>query len=92
MGPLFKDYMSKARTLASTMPTDKLLHFLAGIAIAALVYPFGILWAFLAVSIVAIGKEIRDAQGFGTPEIADALATIAGGAVLLGWYLLMPSF
>lgn len=27
------------------MPTDKLLHLFAGIAIAAVVYPFGILWA-----------------------------------------------
>lgn len=27
----------------------------------------------------AIGKELRDMRGFGTPELLDALATVAGG-------------
>jgi hypothetical protein len=45
------------------MPTDKLLHLLAGIAIAAVVYPFGILWACLAVFVAAIGKEAYDSTG-----------------------------
>jgi hypothetical protein len=68
------------------MPTDKLLHFLAGIAMAAILYPFGILPAMLAVTIAAIGKELRDMRGHGTPEVLDALATVAGGAALLGWF------
>jgi hypothetical protein len=68
------------------MPTDKLLHLLAGIAIAAILYPFGIFPAMLAVCIAAIGKELRDMRGHGTPEVLDALATVAGGAVLIGWF------
>ena len=72
------------------MPTDKLLHFLVGIAIAAILYPFGVLPTMLAVTIAAIGKELRDMRGHGTPEVLDALATLAGGAVLLGWYSVQP--
>ena len=69
-----------------TMPTDKILHLLAGSTIAALVYPFGILWAIAAVSIAAVGKEIYDSTGRGNVELMDAVATLAGGVVLLGWY------
>jgi hypothetical protein len=47
------------------MPTDKLLHFLAGCTIAALGYPFGIFWACLAVFAAAVGKEAYDSTGRG---------------------------
>ena len=33
----------------------------------------------------AIGKEVWDAQGHGTPDSIDALVTVAGGAAMLGW-------
>jgi nucleoside permease NupC len=72
------------------MPTDKLLHLLVGIAIAAILYPFGVLPAVLAVCIAAIGKELQDMRGHGTPEVLDAAATIAGGGLLLGWYSVQP--
>jgi hypothetical protein len=68
------------------MPTDKIFHVLVGIAIAAVLYPFGILPAMLAVCIAAIGKELRDMRGRGTPEVLDALVTVVGGGLLLGWY------
>ena len=67
---------------------DKLAHFLAGIAVAALAYPFGVVPALLFTLAAAIGKEIWDAKGHGTPEILDAVATLLGGAVLVGWYQL----
>jgi len=35
------------------------------------------------VSVIAIGKEIYDGMGYGTREVADALWTIAGGAVVV---------
>lgn len=63
-----------------TMPTDKILHLLAGIAIATLVYPFGILWAIAAVFIAAIGKETYDSTGRGHVELLNAVATVAGWA------------
>ena len=71
------------------MPADKLLHLLAGIAIAAVVYPFGVIPALLAVILAAVGKELWYAQGHGTPDHIDALATVAGGCAMLGWLLLM---
>lgn len=72
------------------MPSDKLLHLLAGSTIAALVYPFGILWACLAVFIAAIGKEAYDSTGRGHVELLDAAATVAGGALLVWWYAVQP--
>ena len=65
---------------------DKLAHFHAGIAVAALAYPFGVLLACFAVVVAAIGKELWDAQGNGTPDPIDAVATLLGGAALVGWY------
>jgi len=72
------------------MPTDKLLHLLVGIAIAAALYPFGLIPAMLAVTIAAVGKELYDSTGSGHVEVLDAVATLAGGAVLLGWYSVQP--
>jgi hypothetical protein len=68
------------------IPRDKLAHFLAGIAVAAVAYPFGLIAAMLATVIAAVGKELWDAQGNGTPEMADFLATVVGGGMLVGWY------
>lgn len=72
------------------MPTDKLLHLLAGSTIAALVYPFGFIAVCVAVFGAAVGKEAYDSTGRGHVELLDALATVAGGAVLLGWYSVQP--
>lgn len=33
----------------------------------------------------AVGKELWDAQGHGTPDRIDALVTVAGGAAMLVW-------
>jgi hypothetical protein len=74
------------------IPTDKLLHILVGIAIAAAVAPFGAAPAFCAVLIAAIGKELYDRTGRGTPELLDAVATVAGGAALLAWYCALTYF
>jgi hypothetical protein len=68
------------------MPTDKLLHLLAGSTTAALVYPFGVFWSCLVVLVAAVGKEAYDATGRGNVELLDAVATLAGGAALLVWY------
>lgn len=65
---------------------DKLLHLLAGIAIAAILYPLGIYVALGAVLVAAVGKELWDARGHGTLEVLDAVATCVGGFGLLVWY------
>lgn len=66
---------------------DKITHTLAGAAIAAAMLPWGVIPALLAVVVAAVGKELWDAQGHGTPDRIDALATILGGAAMLGWLL-----
>ena len=66
---------------------DKTAHTLAGAAIGAALLPFGVIPSLLAVLVAAVGKELWDAQGHGTPDRIDALVTIAGGAAMLGWLL-----
>ena len=66
---------------------DKIAHTLAGAAIAAALLPFGIIPALLAVVVAAVGKEVWDAQGHGTPDHIDALVTVIGGVLMLGWLL-----
>ena len=47
--------------------------------------PWGVIPALLSVLVAAFGKEVWDAQGHGTPDRIDALATVAGGVLMLGW-------
>ena len=70
-------------------PLDKITHTLAGSAIAAAFMPWGVIPALLAAIVAAVGKEVWDAQGNGTPDRIDALATVAGGCAMLGWLLLI---
>ena len=37
----------------------------------------------------AIGKELWDAQGHGTPDRIDALVTVAGGVLMVSWLTLV---
>ena len=68
------------------MPSiDKITHTLAGAAIAAALLPWGVIPALLAVVVAAVGKELWDAHGHGTPDRIDALATVIGGVLMLGW-------
>lgn len=71
------------------MQLDKITHTLAGAAIAAALMPWGVIPAMLAVVVAAFGKELWDAQGHGTPDHIDALATVAGGVLMLGWLTLI---
>ena len=74
------------------MQLDKITHTLAGAAIAAALLPFGVIQALLAVVVAAVGKEIWDAQGHGTPDHIDALVTVAGGVFMTGWLELCKTF
>lgn len=58
--------------------------------LAAALLPWGVTTALLAVVIAAVGKEAWDAQGHGTPDRIDALVTVIGGALMLGWLHLAP--
>ena len=73
-------------------PLDKITHTLAGAAIAAALLPWGVIPALLAVVVAAVGKEVWDAHDHGTPDKWDAIATIAGGALMIGWLELCKTF
>lgn len=64
---------------------DKITHTLAGAVIAAALLPWGVIPALMAVVVAAVGKELWDAQGNGTPDHIDAVATVIGGVLMLGW-------
>lgn len=68
---------------------DKITHTLAGAAIAAALLPLGVIPALLAVIVAAVGKELWDTQGHGTPDRIDALATVAGGVLMASWLTLV---
>tara|TARA_R110000850_G_C9826838_1_gene452953 strand:- start:651 stop:884 length:234 start_codon:yes stop_codon:yes gene_type:complete len=66
------------------LPLDKQAHFWAGAAIAASVTLYtNPLIGLAACIVVSIGKELRDATGRGTPDVWDAVATVAGAVVIL---------
>lgn len=72
------------------MTIDKLLNFLGGIVLCLAVSLFLPPVIGLAVAITAaIAKEAYDSLGFGTPDVMDAVATVAGG--LVGFLLIMIS-
>lgn len=68
---------------------DKITHTLAGATIAAALLPWGVIPALLAVVLAAVGKEVWDAQGHGTPDHIDALVTVLGGCAMIGWLTLI---
>lgn len=64
---------------------DKIIHFLGGFGIAAVLSPvLGPVVAFGAAFVVGAGKELYDMTGRGTPDRYDLLATVAGGAFGVG--------
>ena len=66
---------------------DKLLHYIIGSVLG--LFGFINIWiGVAAVLLFAIGKEIRDSRGYGTPEVMDAVATILGGAFTLALIVL----
>ena len=71
------------------MQLDKITHALAGAAIAAALMPWGVIPALLAVIVAAVGKELWDAQGHGTPDVYDALVTVIGGVLMASWLTLV---
>ena len=65
------------------IPRDKLLHFVAGFVVSAVVYLIfeNLTLAIGASVILGIAKEVYDSRGHGTVEVLDAVVTIAGGVV-----------
>ena len=64
---------------------DKQLHFFSGGMLAALALPFGMQVTLLVCFVAAVGKEIRDGMGYGTKDVWDAVATMAGAFCVIAW-------
>jgi len=65
------------------IPTDKLLHFVAGFSIALIgSILFGKETGFALAILAGIGKEIRDQIVYGGFDIMDLIVTIAGGLLI----------
>jgi hypothetical protein len=61
------------------IPEDKKKHLLAGLMISIGTMFMPVIWSFMVVVMVGVGKEIYDkVSGKGTPEILDAIATVLG--------------
>lgn len=62
------------------IPLDKANHFITGAilgGVLSLVLPF---WLTIGVvTVAAIAKELYDWNGYGKPEVMDAVASILGG-------------
>lgn len=75
--------------------TDKRDHLLLGVLVAIgtwLAVGWSAAFVIIAIAIlcgVAIGKEVFDSTGFGTPDVWDAVFTIIGGLVMIVilWYI-----
>jgi hypothetical protein len=70
------------------LPPDKANHFVYGAVIASLGAIHSVEAGAIACAAFAVLKEVYDRiSKKGAPEVADVLATIAGGAVVLCWDL-----
>ena len=68
----------------NAIPPDKVMHFAVGVVFYAVCLPFtGAQIAVAAVGFIAVGKEVYDLvhKDRHTPDIWDAVVTIAGGGV-----------
>lgn len=70
-------------TALMSWPQDKLQHFIVGVFIYAAAHFWGVVIGMAAVVVAAVGKEIFDYlhKENHTPDLKDALVTIAGGVV-----------
>ena len=67
----------------TTIPRDKLLHFVGGAIFSTLIYTItqNATYALIGAVLLGIAKEVYDSQGHGTVEVLDAVATALGGVV-----------
>lgn len=67
------------------IPSDKALHFIAGllvVAIAATTLPSVANWAIVFALVAGVGKEIRDEVVYGGFDWKDLATTIVGGFIM----------
>lgn len=75
--------LSRFKTFLNTLPLDKIVHFLVGALIAAIVLPFGMNYAIAAVFISAFGKELLDFALGKEFDYMDFIWTAVGGLLFV---------
>lgn len=73
------------KTFLTTLPLDKITHFLIGAVILAALAPWGAAQALLIVFLLANAKEVLDSFVHGTFDFKDMVITVIGGAVMAAW-------
>lgn len=73
------------RKFLTTLPLDKITHFLIGAVILAALAPWGVAQSLLIVFLLANAKEVLDSFVHGTFDFKDMLITVIGGAVMAAW-------
>lgn len=73
------------KTFLTTLPLDKITHFLGGAVIVALAAPFSPVIALVSLVLIALLKEIIDEVVYGGFDGRDLVATLFGGALMALW-------
>lgn len=77
--------LKKIINILGTIPSDKMLHFIAGlmiVAVTAIVFPCVANYAVVSAVIAGFLKEAVDEFDYGGWSWADLVATVIGGAVM----------
>lgn len=73
------------RKFLTTLPIDKVAHFLGGAVIVALAAPFGPTISLVSLTLIALLKEVIDEVVYGGFDGKDFVATMMGGALMAMW-------
>lgn len=77
--------LKKIINILGTIPSDKMLHFIAGlivVAVTAIVFPCAANYAIVSAVIAGVAKEVIDEFDYGGWDWWDLVATIAGGFLM----------
>lgn len=77
--------LKKIINTLGTIPSDKMLHFIAGlmiVAVTAIVFPCAANYAIVSAVITGFGKEAIDEFDYGGWSWWDIAATVIGGVVM----------
>ena len=77
--------MKRLLKILGSIPSDKMLHFIAGMLITATIAVIVSRFAPIAMSVAVIAgfaKELRDEIAYGGFDWKDLLATVLGGVVM----------
>lgn len=77
--------LKKIINTLGTIPSDKMLHFIAGlmiVAVTAIVFPCAANYAVVSAVIAGVAKEAIDEFDYGGWDWWDIVATVIGGFVM----------